>query len=149
MFFDGVDRKTLRNSKLIKQITNFIMIIAVLFALLILVRNQNLGTDKFLTLQGADSSYSLYGAGFTDVTIKLWGYRLLSVVIIVSIYMAIKSFREGKTKKLILNLAIVPAYLVVVFIALILFQAVFVTGNDVKLSYTSRTTMIEVVISKK
>jgi len=130
MFFDGIDRKTLKNSKLIKQITSFIMIIAVLFASLLFIKTQDIGTEKFLMLQDGNTNYSLYGAGFTDVTIKLWAYRILSIVIIISVYMAIKSFKEGKTKKLILNIGIVPAYLVGMFLVMVVFQAVFVTTNE-------------------
>lgn len=130
MFFDGVDRKTLKNSKLIKQLMTFIRIIAVLFAILVFVKTQNLGTEKFITLQDQTSSYSLYGAGFTDVTIKLWGYRLLSLAIVVSVYLALKAFKEGKTKKLLIDISIVPIYLVCMFFVMVVFQAVFVTTNE-------------------
>ncbi len=130
IFFDGIDRKTLKDSQLIKQITTFIMVIAILFAGLILVKTQGIATEKFLTLQDSQSTYSLYGAGFTDVTVKLWGYRILSIVIIASIYLAIKAFKEGKTKKLILYIGVVPCYLVAMFFVLVMFQAVFVTTNQ-------------------
>lgn len=130
MFFDGIDRKTLKNSKLFKQITSFLIIMAVLLAALIWIKTQNMGTDKFLTLQENETTYSLYGAGFTDVTIKLWGYRILPIVLIVSVYLAVKSFKEGKTKKIILSIAAVPAYLVGMFLVIIIFQAVFVTTNE-------------------
>lgn len=130
MFFDGVDRKTLKNSKLIKQVTSFVMIIAILFAALVFIKTQNIGTEKFLTLQEAENTYSLYGAGFTDVTIKLWGYRILSIVIIVSVYFAIKAFKEGKTKKIIAYIITVPVYLVGMFFVMTMFQAVFVTNNE-------------------
>lgn len=130
MFFDGVDRKTLKNSKLKKQITSFIMIIAVLLSTLIFLKTQDIGTEKFLNLQNGNTTYSLYGAGFTDVTIKLWGYRILAIVIIISVYMAIKSFKEGKTKKLILCIGMVPVYLVGMFLVMVVFQAMFVTSNE-------------------
>lgn len=130
LFFDGIDRKTLKNSKLIKQITSFIMILAILFGILIFVKTQDIVAEKFLTLQDNEANYSLYGAGFTDVTIKLWGYRILSVVVIASVYMAIKAFKQEKTKKIILNICIVPAYLVCMFLIMVIFQAVFVTTNE-------------------
>lgn len=130
LFFDGVDRKTLKNSKLIKQIITFIMILAVLFGILILLKTQDIAVEKFLTLKDNDANYSLYGAGFTDVTIKLWGYRILGVVLVASVYMAIKAFKEEKTKKLIFNICIVPAYLVCMFLIMVIFQAVFVTTNE-------------------
>lgn len=130
MFFDGVDRKTLKNSKLIKQITSSIILIAILFAGIVFIRTQNIGTEKFLTLQAQETTYSLYGAGFTDVTIKLWGYRMLSVVIIVSVYLASKAFKEGKTKKLIFYMGTVPIYLVGMFLVMTIFQTVFVSTNE-------------------
>ena len=130
MFFDGVDRKTLKNSKLIKQITSFIMIIAVLLSAFIFLKTQDIGTEKFLNLQDENTTYSLYGAGFTDVTIKLWGYRILAIVVIISVYMAIKAFKEGKTKKLVLCIGMVPIYLVGMFLVMVVFQAMFVTTNE-------------------
>lgn len=130
MFFDGVDRKTLKNSKLIKQITSSIVIIAVLFAGIVFIRTQNIGTEKFLTLQAKETTYSLYGAGFTDVTIKLWGYRILSVVIMISVYLASKAFKEGKTKKLIFYIGTVPIYLVGMFLVMTIFQTVFISTNE-------------------
>lgn len=130
MFFDGVDRKTLTNSKLIKQVTTFIMMIAILFAGLIFIKTQSIGTEKFLNLQDNQTGYSLYGASFTDVTIKLWGYRILSIVLIVSVYLAIKAWKEGKTRKLILCIGVVPSYLVGMFLVLVIFQEVFVTTNQ-------------------
>ena len=130
MFFDGVDRNTLKNSKLIKQITSFIMIIAIILACFVFFKTQDIGIDKFITLKDKETSYSLYGAGFTDVTIKLWGYRILAIVIIASVYIAIKAFKEGKTKKLILSICVVPTYLIAMVMVLIVFQAVFVTTNE-------------------
>ena len=130
MFFDGVDRKTLKNSKLIKQITTFVMIIAILIAGIIFTKTQDMGTEKFLTLQDEETTYSLYGAGFTDVTIKLWGYRILAIVVIISVYMAIKAFKEENKKKIILCIGIVPIYMVGMFLTLVAFQSVFVTTNE-------------------
>ena len=115
---------------MIKQITSSIILIAILFAGIVFIRTQNIGTEKFLTLQAQETTYSLYGAGFTDVTIKLWGYRMLSVVIIVSVYLASKAFKEGKTKKLIFYMGTVPIYLVGMFLVMTIFQTVFVSTNE-------------------
>lgn len=130
MFFDGVDSETLRKSKLIKQITNSILLLSVLLAGFILLKSQDIGTEKFLTLKDDTTTYSLYGAGFTDVNVKLWGYRIGAIVLIASVYKAIKSFKAGQTKKLILDILIVPEYLVVLFIAMVGFQSLFVSGNE-------------------
>lgn len=129
-FFDGVDRKTLRNSKLIKQLMKIIMIFAIFLSCLVLIKTQDITTDKFLTLEDDSSTYSLYGAGFTDVTIKLWGYRILCAVIIISVYSAIRAFKQGKTKKIVVSILVVPIYLVGLTIILIGFQAIFVSPNE-------------------
>ena len=130
MFFDGVDRKTLKNSVIIKQLTTFAMIITLLLAALVFVKTQDIGTEKFLTLKNEETSYSLYGAGFTDVIIKLWGYRILALVMIFSIYRGIQNFKQGKNKKVLICISIVPVYLVGLFFTLIIFQSVFVTTNE-------------------
>lgn len=130
LFFDGVDKKTVKNSKLIKQITNGILIIAILLAGLIVLEAQNISTSKFITLRDDSMSYSLFGAGFVDVNIKVWGYRILSAVIIISVYMGIKSFKQNKTKKLIMWIVAVPAYLVILFIIMAGTQAIYVNVNE-------------------
>lgn len=130
MFFDGVDRKTLKNSVIIKQLTTFAMIITLLLAALVFVKTQDIGTEKFLTLKNEETSYSLYGAGLTDVIIKLWGYRILALVMIFSIYRGIQNFKQGKNKKVLICISIVPVYLVGLFFTLIIFQSVFVTTNE-------------------
>ena len=130
MFFDGVDRKTLKNSKLIAQITNSVMLLAVLLAGYVFFQSQDIGTEKFLTINGGETSYSLYGAGFADVTIKLWGYRLLCLVIIFCVYKGIKAFKAGKTRKLILSITAIPAYLVGLFVVLVVFKAIFISPNE-------------------
>ena len=130
LFFDGVDKKTVKNSKLIKQITNSVLILSILLAGLILLEVQDIGTSKFMTLRDDSMSYSLFGAGFVDVNIKVWGYRILSAVIIISVYMGIRAFKQDRTKKLIMWIVAVPAYLVVLFIVMAGTQAIYVNANE-------------------
>ena len=127
--FDGIDRETLKNSKLLKQLFTNIKILAILVAGFVLVKTLDIGFDKFLNLQ-EDTTYSIYGAGITDTTIKLWGYRVLPILIIVSVFMAIRAFNKGSTKKVIMWILIVPAYLVILLIVMALFQIIFVTPNE-------------------
>ncbi len=130
LFFDGVDRKILKTSKLIKQVTTLVMIIAILLAILILFKTQDIGTDKFLTLEDGQTSYSLYGAGFNDVTVKLWGYRILALVIVTSTYLGIRLFKQDKTRKLVLCIAMVPIYLVGMFFVMIVSETLFINNNE-------------------
>lgn len=129
IYFEGVGRETLKNSKILKQLLNNIMIAAILLAGLSFIHTQNIGFDKFMSLQ-EDTAYSIYGAGVTDLTIKLWGYRILPIIIVVSVYMAIKAFKQGKTRKVIKHIAVVPAYIVTLLIVMIGFQVIFITPNE-------------------
>ncbi len=127
--FDGLDRETLKKSNLLKQLFTNIKILAILLAGFVLLQTQNIGFDKFLNLQ-EDSTYSIYGAGITDITIKLWGYRILPILIILSVFMAIRSFNKGKTKKVVMWILVVPIYIIALLIIMALFQAIFVTPNE-------------------
>lgn len=127
--FDGVDRETLKKSKLLKQLLTNIKLLAILVAGFVLLSTLNIGFDKFLNLQ-EDTTYSIYGAGVTDTTIKLWGYRILPILIILSVFMAIRAFNKGKTKKVIMWILVVPVYLIILLIVMALFQVIFVNPNE-------------------
>lgn len=127
--FDGVDRETLKKSKLLKQLFANIKILAIVLAVFVFIKTQDIGFGKFLNLQ-EDTTYSIYGAGVTDVTIKLWGYRILPIIIILSVFMAIKAFNDGKTKKVVAWVLVVPIYIIVLIIVMALFQAIFITPNE-------------------
>ena len=127
--FDGVDREILKKSKLLKQLFTNLKILSIFLALFVLVKIQDIGTDKFLNLQ-EDTTYYIYGAGVTDITIKLWGYSIVPILIVLSVFMAIKNFNNGKTKKVIMWILIVPTYIILLLIIMVLFQFIFVTPNE-------------------
>lgn len=129
IYFDGVDRETLKKSKLLKQLFTNIKILAIVLAGFVFIKTQDIGFDKFLNLQ-EDTTYSIYGAGVTDTTIKLWGYRLLPILIILSVFMAIKNFNENKIKKVIMWVLVVPVYIIILLIVMALFQVIFVNPNE-------------------
>lgn len=129
VYFDGIDRQMLKNSKLVKQLLRNVEVIIVLIAGLVLLNTRNIMTDKMMTLSDENST-AIYGAGLTDVTIKLWGYYILAIMIVVSVLLAIHYFKQGKTKKIILSLLTVPSYLVVLFIVMTCFQLIFVKPNE-------------------
>lgn len=128
-YFDGINVETLKKSNFFKQIIRNVKILAVTIAAYILVNAQGILTDKFLILND-DASTNVYGAGITDVTIKLWGYRLLSVVLIISVWKAIKYFKEKKTKKVIKAILAVPAYLVCLFVVMVGFKIIYINTNE-------------------
>ena len=116
IFFEGVDRKAIKDSTLLKQITRKIRIIAILIAFIMFVKTQDIVVQKFLYIKEDSFTYSLFGAGFTDVTIKLWGYRLLSIIMPISVFWAVKEFHKGNTKRVIAWISVFPMYLVLLMI---------------------------------
>ncbi len=127
--FDGVNRETLKKSNLIKQLCRNAVIIAVLIAGYIFIETHNVGLQRFLNLREI-GNYALYGAGISEVTIKLWGYRILSIVIIIAVVLAQRAFKKGNTKKVILSLIAVPIYLVTMLVILVGFELIFVGSNE-------------------
>lgn len=130
-YFDGIDRKTLKHSKLIKQLLRYLRIATVGLALLIILNTQNVLFEKLLTLDDKQST-ALYGAGMTDVFIKIAGYIILSIVVVISVFRAIRYFLKKDTKSVIKSLAIVPGYLVCLFVVLFGFQLIFVSPNELE-----------------
>ena len=129
-YFDGVHRETLRKSPLIKQALVNLRVLAILLGISIIIWTQNIGTQKFMTLEQDSMAYSLYGAGVADTTIQLWGYRILAVVLIVSIFIAVKYINLKQTKKIFLSLMAVPIYMIAMFLVLFGFQVFFVNSNE-------------------
>lgn len=129
VYFDGISVETFKESKILKQLTNNILLIAIGFAGFVLINTQGIVSDKFLNLSD-DKKTSIYGAGITDVGIKLWGYRILAIVIVGSVYFAIKAFRNKQTKKMIISILAVPSYLVILFVVMIGFKVIFINTNE-------------------
>lgn len=105
------------------------MVIAILISMIIIFNIQNIVLDKFLTLND-ELDTSIVGAGIIESTIKLWGYRVLAVVIIISVAMAIKCFKKDSAKNVIKSLAVVPVYLVILFVVMVGYKILFVNGSE-------------------
>lgn len=130
--FDGVDGKMLKQSSLIKKLIRNAVLIVVLFALMTVLNTTEILTSKMLTIKdGSDSTQNIEitGAGYTEVMIQRWGYLIFAFVMIFSAIRASKGFKEDNTSKVLKNLAIIPGYLVVLFLVIIIFNVVFVNSN--------------------
>lgn len=128
-YFDGVDSETLKKNIFVKQIISILVIITFLLSIYLYISSQNILTQNMLTLED-DVGIELIGAGKTDVTIKLWGYRLLSIVIIISVIMILRNIKKSNTKKIMISVGILPAYLICLFICMTYFQFVHVRPNE-------------------
>lgn len=126
-YFDGIDGKMLKQSLFMKKLYRNILLIVVGIALFTILRTQNSMFGKLLTI---NEDLDIVGAGITGATVKLWGYIIFAVVIVIFAYRALKYFKEGKTSKVLKNLAVIPGYLVILFVVMVIFDLVFVNSNE-------------------
>ena len=127
MYFDGIDGKMFKKSLFMKKLLRNIMLLAVGIALMTIVNTQNIMQGKILTV---NDDIDIVGAGITESTIKLWGYVIFAFIIVIFVYRALKAFKAEKTSKVLKNLAVIPGYLVVLFLAMVVFDLIFVNTNE-------------------
>ena len=125
--FNAVDRKLLRESKLIKNLLRNAIFFMLLFAGKTILGVQDIVFGKFLTLS---NDMELTGAGIVESTVQLWGYVGLAVVMTIAVLVGIKFFQKNQNKKVIISLLTVPIYLVLLFIAMVGFDFIFVRSNE-------------------
>lgn len=126
-FFDeGINMETLKKSVFIKQLIASIAIISILASVLIVIKVQDTVFDSYMKV-GED--VNLTGAGLVDVTIKVWGYRVFAVLILVCLVFALVYFKQHKYKKMNITIAIIPTYLVVLFLVMVGTDLIYV-GSD-------------------
>ena len=129
IYFDGINAETLKKSMFIKQVSVFVVLISITIAGITFVKTQDILFQGFLG-SALDSETVIYGAGLTDATIKLWGYRILAVIIPIAVIIAVINFRKLNNKKAIISLCTIPAYLVILFVVMTGFQFIFVRPNE-------------------
>ena len=125
-YFDGIDKETLKQNPIMKTLYRNIRLIAIGLAIYILICSMDVVFDNFLT---TDNNIKLAGAGLVDSTIKYWGYNILAIIILISIFRAVSSFKKGDQSKVLKDLIAVPIYLVALFIVMVTFDLVFVRPN--------------------
>ena len=131
-YFDGVDGKMVRDSLLIKKILRNATIVVIAIALMNALNVTNISLNKMLTIKNdADSTENIeiIGASYTDVMIQRWGYLIFSFVVVFASIRAIKAFKKNNSVKVLKNLAIIPGYLVAMFLVIIVFNLIFVNSN--------------------
>ena len=126
-YFDGIDGKMLKESLFMKKLLRNVMLIVIGIAILTVLGTQNVIFGKILTV---GDNIEINGAGMTEATIQVWGYVIFAFIIIIFAYRAIKAFKAGSTNKVLKNLAVIPGYLVVLFVAMIGFDLIYVNSNE-------------------
>ena len=124
----GIDKELLKKSKFIKQLKLNAFLILIAIASLIFLNTFDVLTSQFITLKDSLST-KLIGAGLSDVTIKVWGYRILALVVIVSGIILLNNIDTGNLKKILFPILMVPGYLVTLFLVMILFSTIYVNNN--------------------
>ena len=147
-YFDGVDGKMFKNSLLVKKLLRNVILVTILLSIGTITNTQNIVFGDMMsiknsattTYEGTSNNLELTGAKYTDVIIKKWGYMIFSVVIVVAILFAIRYFKKGNTGKVLKSLAVIPLYLVTMFIIMIGFEFIFVRPNrlDKEKEYISK-----------
>ena len=125
--FDGIEGKMLKESLFMKKILRNVKLLIVGIALTTVINTQNIVFGKILTIDG---NIELTGAGYTEANIKLWGYVIFSVIMVISVWIAIRNFKKGNTKNILKNLSVIPIYLVTLFLVMIIFDSIFVNSNE-------------------
>ena len=130
-FFDGVDVETLKKNTFIKQEIFILVLVAIVFCTYVFISSQDILTGNMLTIGDGDNvEIELVGAGKTDVTIKLWGYRILTFVIAISVIRLLIYIKKQSFKHSVISAMIVPVYLLGMFIAMMCFQIIHVGSNE-------------------
>lgn len=131
-YFDAVDGKMIKKSLLVKKLLRNLALIIISVALYTALSVTNISLNKMLTIKNETASsenIEIIGAGYTDVMVQRWGYLIFSVVIVIAALRAIKAFKNNNTSKVLKNIAIIPGYLVVMFLVIIVFNLIFVNSN--------------------
>ncbi len=127
-YLQGIDRELLIKSKFIKRLKTNALLIVIGIASIVFLNTYDIVFSEFITLKDSLST-KILGAGLADITIKLWSYRLLVVIMIVSSIFILKYIGTEKLKKLIISICAVPAYLLSVFIIMVVFNLLFINNN--------------------
>ena len=112
----------LKKSLVFKKIIRNIRLLAINIGLITILNTQNILFDRLITIDG---NFEITGANYTNSTIKLWGYVIFAMVIVVAIFSATNNFKKGEKKKVIRNVLSIPIYLVGMFAVLICFNGIF------------------------
>ena len=128
-FDNGINMETLKKNTFIKQIKFWAIIFTIFVCGYILVTSQDILTGDMLNIKDKKGT-ALTGAGLSDTFIKLWGYRLFSVVVLISVINIIRNTSSEKFRKAIVSASVIPLYLVVMFGVLIYFQEIYVGSSE-------------------
>ena len=115
---------------MVKQLINVIIAGTVVVIMYNFLSHQDILIGDMLQKESVKGAY-LTGAGFLDVNITFWIYRIISIVIIIAVYNFIRGIKKEESKKILFSIILIPAALIVVFIVNVAIDSIFLRGNDI------------------
>ena len=82
-----------------------------------------------MTIGEGKNQLDLIGAGSGDVTVKVWGYRVLAVLVVICAILILRAALKKNFKNAIIVVSVVPIYLIVLFLVLTYYQ-VHLNNNE-------------------
>ena len=128
-YLDGVELETLKKNTFIKQLIVFTMIIVVSVSALIWISSSDILTGEMLTIKN-DQQTELTGASMADVKVKVIGYKILSILIILDVIILFSYIKKGSAKKCVFVASIIPLYLICMFVSLIYTKQIYLGTNE-------------------
>lgn len=128
-YLNGVDRELLKKSVFIKQIMFISFVLIIAFSAFIWKNSENILTQNLITIEDAQKT-DLIGAGASDITVKIVGYRILSILIIFVALGVIKCIRKSNLKKGAATVLIIPIYLVGLFFVTLYVDYIYMGSNE-------------------
>jgi len=132
IYSNGIDLQSLKKNTIIKIVITIFIIIAISIASLVFIKSTDVLFTNFFNL---NDEFSLVGAGATDILLKVWGFRLLSIIIVLSVLLIIRYLKKGNKRKAFKSVLIVPIYLIVLFVLMIGYQYLVVHRNQLDTEY--------------
>lgn len=129
-YLDGIEFDTLGKSPLIHQLLRILVVIAGIVIVYNIISHQDILVGDMLRKESFDGIY-MTGAGFIDVNIKLWAYRIVTLLIIFAVWKFIKGVKKQDSKEILTSIIIVPVALTVTFAMLVAVDYMFVRGNEI------------------
>ena len=127
-YFDGVDVETLKKNTFIKQEITILVLLVLVVCAYTFVSAQNILTGNMMKI--GDEEINLVGAGKTDVTIKFWGYRLLTIVILISVGRLLYYVKKKNFKQSVISALIVPVYFVAMVAIMFGYDVLKIGSNE-------------------
>lgn len=126
--FGGIEIEQIKNSKLLKQIFNIITTAIVIIFFLIFVFLPNIFISDMLKTEGKESFF-LTGASTTDIYIKFTSFLIFPFILIFSFFKFKKAIKDEKSNKILKSIAIIPIYILVIYILTFLIQVLWLNRN--------------------